>query len=76
MSGPGTRTGGGDSMWGQHPEYARDKMIESYDIEAREREAKEKKSRDLQKGVPDTSQKVPDFAPGQGKDPPNGEDME
>ena len=51
-------------MWGQHPEYARDKMIESYDIEAREREAKDKKSRDPAEGVPDTSQKVPDFAPG------------
>jgi len=51
-------------MWGQHPEYARDKMIESYDIEAREREAKEKKSRDAAEGVPDTSQKVPDFVPG------------
>ncbi|MFA5380165.1 MAG: hypothetical protein WC455_30670 [Dehalococcoidia bacterium] len=63
-------------MWGQHPEYARDKMIESYDIEAREREAKEKKSRESIEGVPDTPQKVPDFAPGQGKDPPNGEDME
>ena len=54
-------------MWkayvGQHPEYAREKMIESYDIEAREREAKEKKSRDLQKGVPGMPQDIPDFAP-------------
>ena len=64
MPGLGIKTGRGDSMWGQHPEYARDKMIESYDIEAREREAKEKKSRDPVEGVPDTSQKVPDFVPG------------
>ena len=54
-------------MWkayaGQHPEYARDKMIESYDIEAREREAKEKKSRDPVEGVPGMPQDIPDFAP-------------
>lgn len=51
-------------MWGQHPEYARDKMIESYDIEAREREAKEKKSRDAAEGVPGMPQNIPDFSPG------------
>ena len=51
-------------MWGQHPEYARDKMIESYDIEAREREAKEQKSRESVEGVPDMPQNTPDFVPG------------
>ena len=50
-------------MWGQHPEYARDKMIESYDIEAREREAKEQKSQESAEGVPDMPQNTPDFAP-------------
>lgn len=44
----------------QHAEYARQKMVESYDIEAREKEKAQEKS----KGVPDTAQNPPDFSPG------------
>ena len=73
MPGPGTRTAGGDSMWhkyvGQHEEYAREKMIESYDIEAREREAKEQKSREAVEEVPGMPQNIPDFAPGCPQEP-------
>ena len=51
-------------MWhkyvGQHEEYAREKMIESYDIEMREKE----KAQEEAKGIPDTSQNPPDFSPG------------
>jgi hypothetical protein len=51
-------------MWhkyvGQHAEYVREKMIESYDIEAREKE----KAQEEPKGIPDTSQNPPDFSPG------------
>lgn len=55
-------------IFGQHPEYARDKMIESYDIEAREREERERKEQEKPEEspepVPDTSQNPPDFSPG------------
>jgi len=44
---------------GQSPEYTRQKMLESYDIEAKERE----KAQEQPEGVPDTPQNPPDFAP-------------
>lgn len=61
-------------MWhkyvGQHAEYVREKMIESYDIEAREKE----KAQEEPKGVPDASQNPPDFSPGCPTGRPPGKD--